>query len=312
MPFFSVIIPLYNKKPYIKNTLKSVLNQSFKDFEIIVINDGSNDGSIDEVHQITDDRLVIYNQSNSGVSMARNLGIKKANSKYIALIDADDFWKPNHLQEHYNSIQKFPEADLFCNAYALKLSKNHIINARYSSPKKAHPHIIDNYFKASCIHPIGWTSAITFNKKSFDDIGGFNPKYPVVEDLDLLIKFGLKKTIVFNPVTTCWYDKTVVGSLSKESHHQDIKYELFNSFKAEEEAFPYLKKYLTLNKYSLAIQCKLANNKTTFKKLYPTIDKSLLNSKQRLLLIAPVFTTKLAKKIHSFLIKKNIYFTAYN
>lgn len=310
MPFFSVVIPLYNKAEQIKNTLNSVLQQSFKDFEIIVVNDGSTDGGHEVVKHILDDRITIYNQNNTGASVARNFGINKSNSNYIALLDADDFWKPNHLQEHFNSIKKFSKSALFCNAYELKLSKKTIIKANYNTPKKTEPHIIEDYFKTSTMHPIGWTSALVFNKKDFLDIGSFNPKYTSGQDLDLLIRFGLKKTIVFNPTITCYYDKTVMGSLSKENH-QESKRMLFNSFKIEEQSHPSLKRYLNLNRYSLAIQCKLANNKKTFQKLYPEIDKSLLNFKQKLLLHLPRFALKLFKRFQKILIKNQIYLSSF-
>ena len=90
IPFFSVVIPLYNKEQYIKNTLQSVLNQVFQDFEIIIVNDGSTDRSIDIVYALNDKRIQVFTQENKGVALARNFGIKKSKSKFIALIDADD------------------------------------------------------------------------------------------------------------------------------------------------------------------------------------------------------------------------------
>src|SRR5262245_2597869 len=98
MPFFSVIIPLYNKENYIRNTLKCVLEQSFTDFEIIIVNDGSTDNGLKVVKEFTDSRIVIEEQTNKGVSAARNLGIEKAAGTMIALLDADDYWFPNHLE----------------------------------------------------------------------------------------------------------------------------------------------------------------------------------------------------------------------
>lgn len=310
MPFFSVVIPLYNKKEFIGSTLNSVLEQSFKDFEIIIINDGSNDGSLEEVKKTHDDRITIYTQLNSGVSSARNLGIDKATSNYIALLDADDYWKPNHLQELYKSIKEFPKGALFCNAYELKLSKSHTIKAIYNIEKNDKATIVKDYFEASIIHPIGWTSAIAFNKKDFYDVGRFNPKYSHAEDIDLLIRFGLKKTVIFNPSVTSCYNRTVLGSLSKKQN-QTSKLDVFNNFKTEEAINSSLKKYLNLNRYSLAIQCKLTSNIKTFKKLYPEIDQSLLNLKQKLLLNLPHKLLIAAKKIHLALIKNQIYVSSY-
>lgn len=310
MPFFSVIIPLYNKEKQIKNTLKHVLNQTFSDFEVIIVNDGSTDGSLEIAASIPDSRITIYSQENQGASSARNFAIKMAKGKYMALLDADDVWYPNHLEEHHKSITMFPNGDLFCNAYALKLSKSHIENASYNIDKRNEPHIIKDYFKASTIHPIGWTSALAIKKNTFNDIGGFNKSIISGQDLDLLIRFGLEKTVVFNPTITCHYDKTVQNSLSKENH-QEGKYILFSSFKDEEKNNPSLHLYLILNRYSLAIQCKRARNKTTFKKLLPEIDTSLLNWKQRLLLHTPSSLVILLKKIHLFLISKGVYISSY-
>ncbi|TBN05625.1 glycosyltransferase family 2 protein [Hyunsoonleella flava] len=310
MPFFSVVIPLYNKEEQIENTLKNVLNQSFSDFEVIIVNDGSTDKSLQTAASVSDSRIQIYSQKNAGASSARNLGITKSSSKYIALLDADDTWYPNHLEEHHKSIIRFTDGDLFCNAYALKLSASHIENATYNIETKNEPHIITDYFKASTIHPIGWTSALVIKKSAFDAIGGFNDTIISGQDLDLLIRFGLKKTVVFNPTITCYYDKTVQNSLSKENH-QEGKYLLFNSFTDEELNNKSLHLYLTLNRYSLAIQCKRAKNKKTFKKLLPEIDTSLLNWKQRLLLQTPSSLVILLKKIHLFLISKGFYVSSY-
>lgn len=310
MPFFSVIIPLYNKEDHIKNTLNSVLSQTFTDFEIIIIDDGSTDNSLSIVKHFKDSRVLIYSQENSGAAKTRNNAIKKAKAKYIALTDADDFWFPNHLEEHYKSINKIPSGDLYSNAYKLKLAPSKTINATYNTPHKLEPYIIEDYFKASTIHPIAWTSAIVLSKKKLDDIGYFNEDITSGQDIDLILRFALKGTIVFNPEITCIYDKTVDNSLSKENH-QTIKYKLFNSYKIEENNLPSLKKYLTLNRYSLAIQCKLAKNYKLFDKLKQEIDVNLLNQKQRFLLKSPYLIVAFFKSLHLFLVKQNIYMSSY-
>lgn len=123
-PFFSVVIPLYNKQNYIKETIKSVLNQTFQDFEIVIVNDGSKDDSVKVVESIQDDRIKLVHQENSGVSVARNMGIKEANAKYIAFLDADDLWLPEFLQTIYELIQNFPDAGLYATAYKKSILKN--------------------------------------------------------------------------------------------------------------------------------------------------------------------------------------------
>lgn len=310
MPFFSVIIPLYNKEEQIEKTLNSVLNQTFKDFEIIIFDDGSTDLSLSKVKQFKDNRIFIYSQNNKGAAYTRNVAIEKAKSKYIALIDADDFWFPNHLETHYESIKAIPKGQLFSNAYSLKIASTKTINATYNLPNNSVPQIINDYFTASTIHPIAMTSSIVFLKETFIDLGGYNINILSGQDLDLMIRFGLHATIVFNPKITCIYDKTVMGSLSKQNY-QSIKYDLFNSYQLEEKKHPSLKKYLTLNRYSLAIQCKLADNISLYKKLRHEIDSSLLTKKQHFLLKQPVFVTKIFKGIHRLLIENNIYLTAH-
>lgn len=105
MTFFSVIIPLYNKEKYIEDTIKSVLNQTFKNFEIIVINDGSTDNSLKIVKNFSDQRIFIIDQRNLGLSTARNNGVKNAIFNYIAFLDADDLWMEDYLQTIFNLIQ---------------------------------------------------------------------------------------------------------------------------------------------------------------------------------------------------------------
>ena len=89
----SVVIPLYNKEKQIKRTIQSVLTQTFQDFEIVIVNDGSTDNSTIEVEKIKDSRIRLIHQENAGVSAARNKGIEEAKYELIALLDADDEWK---------------------------------------------------------------------------------------------------------------------------------------------------------------------------------------------------------------------------
>ena len=96
---FSIVIPLYNKENYIEKTLQSVFNQSYSNYEVIIVNDGSTDKSIDVVNQFSNKNIKIINQTNQGASSARNRGIAEASNQWIALLDADDIWLKNHLKE---------------------------------------------------------------------------------------------------------------------------------------------------------------------------------------------------------------------
>ncbi|MFA6873908.1 MAG: glycosyltransferase family A protein, partial [Bacteroidaceae bacterium] len=113
----SVIIPLYNKERYIKRAICSVLNQSFGNFEIVVINDGSTDNSASIVESIDDTRIKLINQKNTGVSAARNKGIAESKYDFIAFLDADDEWKENHLAIIASLIEKYPLCGVFATSY---------------------------------------------------------------------------------------------------------------------------------------------------------------------------------------------------
>ena len=121
--FFSVLIPLYNKEKYIKKTLDSILNQTFSNFEIIIINDGSTDKSCEIIESIKDDRIRLIHKKNGGVSSARNRGIGEAKGEFIAFLDADDEWLPNKLEKQYILHKKNPKLIWSSSGYIL-INKN--------------------------------------------------------------------------------------------------------------------------------------------------------------------------------------------
>jgi len=311
IPFFTVVIPLYNKESQISRTLKSVLKQSFTDFEIILINDGSTDKSAEIVERFQDERIKLFHQENQGASEARNQGILKAKSSYIALLDADDYWLPNHLEELHNSISLFPEASLYCNAYQLTLKPNFTQKATYSLENKDSIQMVEDYFLASLIHPLANSSTVAFKKKDFWEIGGFRKHIVSGQDIDLWIRFGLHKKVVFNRTYTSIYDRTVADSLTKK-HIRKVKYEFLNSYNEEIKNAPRgFKQYLDLNRYAIAIQCKYYNDKELLSLLKMEINPQSLNWKQRLLLNLPSPLVSQLKKLHTFLISKGMYFTAF-
>src|SRR5690606_35592492 len=111
------IIPLYNKERHIKSTIESVLAQTFQDFEIIIVNDGSTDNSEALVNSISDPRIKYFKQENKGVSTARNFGIEKSSAKLIAFLDADDYWYPNHLNHLKTLFETFPGCGIYATGY---------------------------------------------------------------------------------------------------------------------------------------------------------------------------------------------------
>lgn len=116
-PFFSVILPVYNKKDYVRRSAGSVLGQSFRDFELIVVDDGSKDGSPARVKSLKDKRVRLIVQKNAGVSSARNRGVGAARGRYVAFLDADDEWDKGYLAALKGLIEEFPDAGLYGTNY---------------------------------------------------------------------------------------------------------------------------------------------------------------------------------------------------
>lgn len=113
----SVVIPLYNKAHTITRTLESVLNQTYENFEVVIVNDGSTDDGVSVIQSFTNDsRVKIINQTNQGVSVARNKGVEHSKYDYIAFLDGDDEWLTDYLLKMKEAIQQFPKAGLFCSA----------------------------------------------------------------------------------------------------------------------------------------------------------------------------------------------------
>lgn len=112
-PLISVVIPAYNAEKYIHNAINSVLNQSYPNIEIIVVNDGSQDHTESTVTQYTNSKIRIISQSNGGMSNARNTGVRAATGEFIAFLDADDYWMPEKIQKQFRLLQQNPDLG-FC------------------------------------------------------------------------------------------------------------------------------------------------------------------------------------------------------
>jgi glycosyltransferase involved in cell wall biosynthesis len=138
VPFFSVIVPVYNKGPHIKRSINSILNQSFRNFEIIIINDGSTDNSLEEILKFKDFRIRLFHRikPGPGASPARNLGISQAKGEWIAFLDADDEWFPYHLERAYELISHFPDVYIISCGWQIKLKDQITENAFFKRYKK--------------------------------------------------------------------------------------------------------------------------------------------------------------------------------
>ena len=195
MAIFSVIISVYNKEDYVQNTIKSVLAQTIDDIEIIVINDGSSDASLDKINSIEDERINVFSTENQGASKARNLGIEKASADYIALLDGDDYWHPYYLEEITLLQTKFPSQKVFVTAIELQTT-GFTYPASYSVENKTHQ-VID-YFKGSQLRTLISSSSVVIHQDVFKHVGVFDPSIISGQDTDLWIRIGLDYPIAFS------------------------------------------------------------------------------------------------------------------
>jgi glycosyltransferase involved in cell wall biosynthesis len=172
MPFFSIVIPLYNKESFIENTIKSVLNQRYTDFELVIINDCSTDSSLELVSRFDDPRIkIITHQKNKGLSASRNTGIQNAAADYIAFLDADDLWKPNFLSEIHQLITDFPEASLFATNYEEIIGKNRAVIPSNGAVKLIKNSILEDFFEINLSQPLYCPSSLCVKKDVFENIG---------------------------------------------------------------------------------------------------------------------------------------------
>ncbi len=230
---FSVIIPLYNKAPYIRKALESVLAQTYTDYELIIVDDGSTDGSAEIAEAILQEairqqgyeakgmensaadtlasclsplalRLRLLKQPNQGVSAARNAGVAQAHAEYIAFLDADDWWEPTYLERMAQLIEDYPDAGLYaCNYVYYKPGKTHValdIPTGYINYSKA-------YYESG-VMPV-WTGAAIIPRKLFVEVGGFRENLWMAEDFDLWIRIALKYLVVFLNEPLAYYNQEV-------------------------------------------------------------------------------------------------------
>lgn len=193
-PLFSVIIPLYNKEKYIGNALQSVLNQTYKNFEVLVVNDGSTDKSLDVVNTFNDTRLKVFTKVNGGVSEARNFGVERAMYEYVALLDADDKWHPGFLKGIIRLINKYPGNGLYASAF------------EYIKPRgvriygdKLPEGIVEDFFKVKLQDSMPSASAVVIKKQVFNEVGGFPVGMVGGEDDFAFSKMAGKFSMVVTP-----------------------------------------------------------------------------------------------------------------
>ena len=185
-PFFSVIIPVFNRKEFIERAVNSVLSQDYQDYELIIIDDGSTDGFDKSIFRSD---IVVIRKENGGVSSARNAGIRKASGEYIAFLDSDDEWKNNKLTLQHNFIIKNPGIRIF------QSDEEWIRRGEKVNSKNIHQKISGDIFFNSLKLCLVSPSAVVIKKNIFDEYGLFDEKMPVCEDYDLWLRISSREPV---------------------------------------------------------------------------------------------------------------------
>ena len=314
-PFFTVIIPLYNKEKFIENTLKSVFNQTFTDFEILVVNDCSTDKSLEIVKNLDNSKIkIIQHKINKGLSASRNSGIINANADYLVFLDADDLLKPNYFEKIKFLIDNFPQAGLFATNYEEVYHRNYAVKPHLALSEFNKDGIIEDFFLTNLQQPIYCQSSICVRKNVFEKIGLYNEKINYSEDVDFNIRSNYNFKLAYSPEKLVQYIMFDHNQITRNSIIGK-KIPDFKSFEHLTLNNSSLKKYLDVNRYMLANTFKRQGDLVTFKKLKNQIDKnpeiSGLNYKQIMLLNLPPFVLKIITFTKIFLLKNGIRLTSF-
>lgn len=184
-PVVSVVMPLYNKQVRVGRSVRSVLEQTRAEFELIVVNDGSTDGSRGVVAQVRDQRVRLIDQENAGVSAARNRGVREARAELIAFCDADDEWKPEHLADILGLAERFPDADVFATGYFIGDGEGRLRpNIIRGLPVGFEEGRVERYFSiAARSDPPLTASSVGVTRRALHAVGLFPPGVASGEDL---------------------------------------------------------------------------------------------------------------------------------
>jgi glycosyltransferase involved in cell wall biosynthesis len=199
-PAFAVVIPLFNKRHLVRATLESVLAQRLAPAEVIVVDDGSTDGSPDVVADLLRPPVRLVRQANAGPGPARNRGVQVATAPWIAFIDADDLWHPEHLATLAETIAAVPDADLV--ATATRWQPASAVNLALPALADPRPRALD-YFRQARYGSIH-TSSVAVRRAAFLETDGFGAFIPG-EDVEFWTRFALDHRVAQSPVPTSVY-----------------------------------------------------------------------------------------------------------
>lgn len=191
-PRISVIIPTYNRWPMLRDAVASVFSQSYRDYELIVVDDGSEDASVQELSRYGS-ALRLVSQPRRGVAAARNLGVRESRGAYLAFLDSDDLWHSEKLATQVEFMEAHPEARI-CQTEEIWIRNRVRVN-----PKKRHRKPSGDVFRPSLDLCLVSPSAVMIARDLFEKMGGFDENFPVCEDYDLWLRISVDTPVPLLP-----------------------------------------------------------------------------------------------------------------
>lgn len=267
-PLVSVITPAYNAEKYIGDTIESILNQTFKDFEFIILNDKSTDNTLKIIQEYAkkDSRIIVIdNEKNLGIAGNRNKGIKKAKGKYIIWQDADDISLPERIEKQYRFMEKNPKVGIL-GGFLEMFDDSGIVGLRkYDAHDKS---LREKIFLYS---PVAQPASI-IRKKIFGEVGDYNLKYPPAEDIDMSFRIGMSykfanlQEIVIryrehpNSATFTKLKKIELSTLEIRKKYAKTKYYSMSFFDKMYNLFQFVSIFIIPPKIKIWIFDKIRNN----------------------------------------------------
>lgn len=226
----SIVLPTYNRGAIVKRAIESVLSQTFTDFELLVIDDGSADCTEQIVCAIVDTRIRYVKLSgNQGVSVARNRGIELAAGEWIAFEDSDDLWHRDKLEKQLNWAQKYPGADMIYCSYSIEDKGEVYVCPNEKWPGKLSGDIFtDMLWRNSVGAP-----TLMAKKSAIADCGGFDPAYQALEDWEFALRLSKNRQVAYIPQVLVNAGRTKGGVSSNTAYSMDARCRMFAQYYSE-------------------------------------------------------------------------------
>jgi len=237
MPTISVIIPAYNVEQWISQSIKSVQQQTFSDLEIIVIDDGSTDKTLEIIKGIKDPRLTVLSYEHAGVSVARNIGLAKSRSDFEAFLDADDLWTPDSVELKLTGLHEHPRADV---AYSWTLLIDD--QSRIMHPLRGPVFHEGNLYFEILTKSVFDCGSVLIRRRAIEFVGGFDPTLKYGEDVDYWLRLARRSLFIVIPRYQLLYRRWSGSTTYKIDQAEKLELQEENQFRVRERALQHAPK----------------------------------------------------------------------